>query len=89
MALGAGRGSVVRLVLREAGMLLGAGVLVGTAAAIWAGQAAAAMLFGLKPYDPVTLASAVALLATVALIASYGPARRASRLDPMIALRDE
>jgi ABC-type antimicrobial peptide transport system permease subunit len=47
------------------------------------------MLFGLKAYDPATFAGAIALLALVALLASYGPARRASRLEPMQALREE
>jgi len=51
--------------------------------------AASAMLFGLKAYDPLTFAAAIGLLAVVALIASYAPARRASRLEPMQALREE
>jgi predicted permease len=89
MALGAGRAQVVRLVLREAGLLLVAGLVVGTGLSLWAGRAASSMLFGLKPHDPGTLAAAMALLAAVALVASYGPAYRASRLDPMVALRDE
>jgi ABC-type antimicrobial peptide transport system permease subunit len=89
VALGAGRGSVVRLVLKEAALLLAIGLAVGVGLALWAGRAATAMLYGLKPYDPVTLAGAIALLAAVALAASYGPARRASRLEPMDALREE
>jgi predicted permease len=89
MALGADRGRVIRLVLREASLLIVAGLIVGTGLALWAGQAASTLLFGLKPHDPVTLAGAIALLALVALLASYGPARRASRLDPMNALREE
>ncbi|MGA2597471.1 MAG: ABC transporter permease [Bryobacteraceae bacterium] len=89
MALGADRGSVVRLILREAGLLLAAGIVVGTVLALWAGRAASSLLFGLKPYDPSTIAGAVALLAIVALLASYAPARRAARLDPMDALREE
>jgi predicted permease len=89
IALGAGRGRVVGLVLREAVLLLAIGLAVGTALAAWAGQAAAALIYGLKPRDPFTLGAAIALLAMVALCASYGPARRASRLQPMDALRDE
>jgi len=89
MALGADRTSVIGLVLREAGVMLFAGVVVGTLLALWAGQAASTLLFGLKAHDPVTLAGAVALLSLVALLASFAPARRASRLDPMNALRDE
>jgi len=57
--------------------------------ALWAGRAATALLFGLKPYDPATFAGAIGLLAAIALIASYGPARRASRMDPVQALRED
>ena len=89
IALGAGRGRVIRLVLREAALLLAIGLAVGMGLTLWAGRAAAAMLYGLKPNDPATLGTAVALLATVAPAASYGPARRASRVEPMDALREE
>jgi len=89
MALGADCGRVIRLVLREAGLLLAVGLGVGTGLALWAGRAASAMLFGLQPHDPATLAGAIAALAAVALLASYGPARNASRLEPMDALREE
>jgi putative ABC transport system permease protein len=89
MALGADRMKVVKLILREAGLLLAAGLVVGTALALAAGAAARKLLFGLEPNDPSTLAMAIACLAVVAVAASYLPARRASRLDPMIALREE
>ena len=89
MALGADGGRVVRLVLREAALLLGAGLVIGTGLAVWAGRAASTLLFGLKPWDPMALAGAAVLLSAVALMASYAPARRASRLDPMHALREE
>jgi predicted permease len=89
VALGADRWRVVRLVLREAALLLAVGLAIGTGLALWAGRAAGALLFGLKPYDPPTLAGAILLLAAVALLASYWPAQRASRLDPMSALREE
>jgi ABC-type antimicrobial peptide transport system permease subunit len=89
MALGANQGRVIWLVLREAGGLVIAGLVVGAGLALWAGRAAESMLFGLKAYDPVTMAAGMTLLAAVALAATYAPARRASRLDPMIALRDE
>jgi putative ABC transport system permease protein len=89
VALGADRGDVIRLVLREAALLLAAGLAVGSGLALWAGRAAEALLFGLKPYDPPTFAVAVLLLASVALLASYWPALRASRVEPMAALREE
>ncbi len=89
MALGAGRGRVVLLVLREAALLVAVGLAVGTGLSLWAGRAAGALLFGLKPYDPPTLLAAALLLASVALLASYVPALRASRLQPMSALREE
>jgi putative ABC transport system permease protein len=89
VALGADRASVVRLVLREAALLLAFGLVIGTGLALWAGQAAGALLFGLKPYDPPTLALAGLLLSAVALLASYRPASRAARLEPMSALRED
>jgi putative ABC transport system permease protein len=89
IALGASRGSVIGLVLREAVLLLAIGLAVGTAFALWAGQAASSLIYGMTPRDPVTLGGAVLLLAAVALFASYGPAWKASRLQPMEALRDE
>ena len=89
IALGATRRSVVWLVLREAALLLSIGLATGLALSLWAGQAATSLLYDLKPYDPLTLAGAVTMLAAVALIAAYAPAYRASRLDPMDALREE
>jgi putative ABC transport system permease protein len=89
MALGADRSSVVLLVLREALLLLAAGLVVGTGLALWAGRAAEKLLFGLKPNDAVTFVAAAVLLAVVAVVAGYVPARRASRMDPMQSLRVE
>jgi predicted permease len=89
MALGAGRGSVVAMVLREAGWLVGVGLLVGITLALGAAAAIRGMLFGLEPYDPATLAMAAAGLAAVAIVASYLPAKRAANLDPTVALREE
>ena len=89
MALGADRASVVRLVLREAMMLLAAGLGIGIGLALWAGQAAAKLLFGLKSNDAATFAAAAVLLAIAAAAAGYIPARRASGMDPMDALRME
>jgi predicted permease len=89
IALGADRGKVIRLVLREASLLLVVGLSAGAALALWAGRAAATLLFGLKPHDPVTMLAAMAVLVLVALASAYGPARRAADLEPMVALRDE
>ena len=89
IALGADRFGVVRLVLREAAVLLILGLATGAGLSLWAGRAASSLLFGLKPNDLPTLIGAMVLLAVVALAASYQPARRASRLDPMDALRQE
>jgi hypothetical protein len=82
IALGAGRARVIQLVLSEAALLLVIGLAVGVALALWAAKAAASMLYGLTPYDPVTLGGAIAVLAAVGMVASYGPAHRASHLDP-------
>ena len=89
MALGANGPDVLRMILREAGLLLVIGLGAGTALAVAAGRAATSMLYGLKPHDPITMVLAIASLATVALVASYVPALRAARLEPMVALRDE
>jgi predicted permease len=89
IALGADRTRVIRLVLREAILLLAVGLTAGIILALWAGRAAATLLYGLQPHDTVSLIAASVLLATITLIASYGPARRAAALDPMAALREE
>jgi putative ABC transport system permease protein len=89
IALGADRGNVIRLVLREAILLLCVGVTAGVVLALWAGTAAAALLFGLAPHDVVSLVAATLLLAIITLIASYIPARRAATLDPVATLRNE
>jgi len=89
MALGAGRGTVVAMVMREALTLLAAGLVVGGLAAIGAARWASTLLFELKPGDPSTLLIAIAALSAVAASASYIPAWRASRLEPTEALRDE
>ena len=89
MALGADRREVVRLIMREAGMLLAAGLVIGTLSALAAARAATTLLFGLQPHDPASLITAAVALAAVAALASYVPAVRASRLEPTEALREE
>jgi ABC-type antimicrobial peptide transport system permease subunit len=89
MALGADRAAVVKMVMRESGLLLAAGVVVGAALAVAAARAASAMLFGVTPGDPLTFVKAAVTLALVAAAASYLPAARAARLDPVLALREE
>jgi putative ABC transport system permease protein len=88
-ALGAKRGDIVKMIMREAIILLLAGLAVGTALALAAAKTASAMLYGLQPHDPTTFLMAATLLAMVAAVATYLPARRASRVDPMVALRQE
>ncbi|HMF77172.1 MAG TPA: ABC transporter permease [Bryobacteraceae bacterium] len=89
VALGANRARVTRLILREAVLLLVLGLAAGTFLALWAGKAAATLLFELQPYDAISLVAASVLLTAIALVASYVPARRAAALDPMAALRME
>ena len=89
IALGANRANVLNLVLREAGVLLVAGLAIGIGLALAVGRAAASMLFGLQPSDPVTIGASVAGLAVVAIAASLLPAMRAARVEPMVALREE
>jgi ABC-type antimicrobial peptide transport system permease subunit len=89
IALGATRWQVTGLVMRDAGVMLAVGVVTGTSFSLIAGYGASSMLFGLKPYDPVTLALAIGLLTAIAALASWLPARRATRVDPMEALRCE
>jgi putative ABC transport system permease protein len=89
MALGADRGSVVKMVLRGAFSQVGIGLAIGIPAAIGAGRLMTGQLFGVKPWDPVMLAVATLLLALAALLASVIPARRAAGVEPMVALRNE
>jgi ABC-type antimicrobial peptide transport system permease subunit len=89
MALGARGVSVLWLVLREALVLVAIGLVVGLIASRLLTKTAASLLYELKPNDPLTIVLATLLLAVVALVAGYLPARRASRVDPMVALREE
>ena len=89
LAMGARGGDVLRMVIAEASWMVGIGVVIGVALGAGAANAARTLLFGLQPTDPATLASATVLLAVIGFIASYLPARRASKLDPMKTLRQE
>jgi len=88
MAIGAAPARVVRLVLTRVIVLLGFGVLIGTAASIWASKFLATLLYGLVPRDPATLIVSAAVLATVGALAGALPAYRASRVDPAEVLRE-
>ena len=87
MALGAQRADVMRQVLRESMLLVAVGVAIGVAAAFGTGRFLSTMLFGLAPTDVVTIAAATLLMVAVSALAGFLPARRASRVDPMVALR--
>jgi ABC-type antimicrobial peptide transport system permease subunit len=89
MALGAQAGQVLRMVLREASWMAVAGVTLGLACALWLARFLSSMLYGLMPWDPLTLTGAAALLLTIAVLAAFGPARHASRVDPIRALRHQ
>jgi len=89
MALGASTGSVLRLMLGQGLVLAGLGLALGLAAAVASTRLLTSMLFEVKPNDPVVYLAVALLLGAVTLIASYVPARRASRIDPLTALRQE
>jgi putative ABC transport system permease protein len=88
-ALGAGRVDVLRMVLRMGLRLIVIGMVIGVAASLGVGRLLATELWGVSPHDPVTLAAVGAVVALAGVAASYFPARRATRVDPMIALRYE
>ncbi|MCB1056410.1 MAG: ABC transporter permease [Acidobacteria bacterium] len=89
LALGAGRGEVQGLVLRQAILLAGIGIVVGAAAALGLTRLMAALLFGVSALDPTTYAAVAGVLLLIAVIAAYLPARRAARTDPLVVLRWE
>ena len=87
MALGAPAGSVLRLLLAEAGALVGLGLLIGLAAAFVLTRVMASLLFGVGATDPATFAGVGLALMTIALFSAWVPGRRATRVDPIVALR--
>jgi predicted permease len=89
MALGATRGRVLTATLAEGARLVAAGLVVGVPAALAASRALRSQLFGVGPYDPGTIALSVTLMIGIAFAATWLPARRAARIDPMAALREE
>jgi macrolide transport system ATP-binding/permease protein len=89
MALGAQRGAVVWMVLREVFVLAAAGLAIGVPTALGASRLVESFLFEVKPNSPATLVFAVAILLSAVLLAGYAPARRASRIDPMTAVRHD
>jgi predicted permease len=89
IALGAGRGAVMRLVVGQGLRLTGAGLAIGVASAMLCGRFVESQLFGLRWFDPVTMVAMAGALITAALLASWLPARRAMRADPAVTLRYE
>ncbi len=89
MALGAQGRDILSLILRDAAVLLGLGLVLGAGLAVLAARVTRTLLYGLEPSDPLTLVLAVLLLSAVTVAAGYIPARRAARVDPMVALRYE
>jgi putative ABC transport system permease protein len=88
-ALGASRGDLLRLILRSGMLMAGIGLILGFAGAFGLTRLLANLLFGVGERDPMTIGTVAALLACVALLACYIPARRATKVDPMVALRYE
>jgi ABC-type antimicrobial peptide transport system permease subunit len=89
MALGARAFDVIRMILGECWLLIGLGVTVGVLTAVGAGRWVAQVLFGITPTDVTTLVGATLLIVTVASLAGFLPARRAARVDPLVALHHE
>ena len=89
MALGASRVAVTTMILREIVVLVLIGSCIGAVGALGLGRFVETLMFGLAPRDPVTLAAAIVILLAVALVSGFLPARRAARIDPIVALRSE
>ncbi len=89
MALGAQRNSVLWMILQEAAKLVAVGVVIGVPAALMGSRLLTTMLFGLRPSDPTSMVMVIGVLLVIALFAGYIPSRRATKVDPMVALRYE
>jgi ABC-type antimicrobial peptide transport system permease subunit len=89
MALGAQRSTVVGMVMSESIRLVGIGIVLGLAAVLWAGRFVQTVVYGLSPSDPLTIGAAAALIAVVTALAGGLPARRASNVNPIDALRQQ
>jgi predicted permease len=89
ISMGADRGALIWMILRECLVIVIAGIAIGLPASLWLSTLVRSQLFGLIPHDTVTLTSAIVLIVVVAALAGYLPARRASRVDPIVALRCE
>jgi ABC-type lipoprotein release transport system permease subunit len=89
MALGAEPARVSRLVVREGMRVAAAGVLIGVVIALFATRLASGLLYGVSPRDPLTLSAVAVTLLVVSALANYLPARRAARVDPLTALRQD
>ena len=89
MALGAQKSTLRNMVIRQGMLLTVIGVVIGTGGAVWLTHFLASFLFGVKPLDPIVFVATPLLLSVVALVSVWGPATRATRVDPMSALRVE
>ena len=89
MAMGAAQSSILRMILRQGVWIISGGVAAGVVLALAISRLVGNFISGVSPYDPLTYVSVTAILGIVALLACYFPARRATRVDPMIALRYE
>ncbi len=89
MALGAGRGQVAQLVMRQGVVMAAIGIAIGLAGALALSRVTASLLFGVSPVDPITFVAVALVIVAVAAVASLIPTRRATRVDPLVAMRAE
>jgi ABC-type antimicrobial peptide transport system permease subunit len=87
MSLGADRGRVQRMILREGGVLLVIGLVLGVIGAVFAARVIQGLLFGVTPYDPITFVGVAVMMAAIGIVACWIPALRAARIDPAITMR--